>query len=214
MNAEEIIRKTEAWVKNQLIDERSGHDWYHVKRVSNQASKLAKLENADYFIVTMAALLHDIADDKLIENEQKALDSIKDWLDSLEINQEEQSHIFDIIQSISFKGGNGSPLRTLEAKIVQDADRLDAMGAIGIARTFTYSGHKGQAMYDPNLEIRENMTLEEYRNGQSSAVHHFYEKLLKLKDLMNTEHAKKEAEIRHQYMETFLAQFFQEWQGK
>ncbi|MED1562526.1 phosphohydrolase [Alkalihalobacillus alcalophilus ATCC 27647 = CGMCC 1.3604] len=213
MNHTEMINKTEIWVKEQLFDEKSGHDWYHIKRVTNQAIVLANKEQADLFIVTMASLLHDIADDKLIENEEKALNSIKEWLDSIQVTPEEQALIFDIIQSISFKAGNGQLLRTIEAKVVQDADRLDAIGAIGIARAFTYSGQKGQAMYDPTIAVRDNMTLEEYRNGKSSAVHHFYEKLFKLKDLMNTESAKEEAEKRHLFMEEFLEQFYREWEG-
>ncbi|WP_420535544.1 HD domain-containing protein [Alkalihalobacillus pseudalcaliphilus] len=211
MNQVHILEETEKWVKEILLGESSGHDWYHIQRVTHLAQTIAKAEGGDRFIVTMAALLHDLIDDKLFENQEEALRRVSDKLMELEVHQDIQNHILTIIQTISYRGGNGDKLQSKEAMIVQDADRLDALGAIGIARTFAYSGHKGQPIYDPTIEKRENMTIEEYRNGKSSAIHHFYEKLLKLKDLMNTESGKKEANIRHEFMEQFLKQFYHEW---
>ncbi|WP_078394103.1 HD domain-containing protein [Shouchella patagoniensis] len=204
-----ITKRTEAWVKEQLASEATGHDWYHIERVRRAARAMAEQEQADMFIVEMAALMHDLADDKIVESEEVGLRMIKDWLLTNEVNEEQMKHIVEIIQSISFS--KGQSLHTLEAEIVQDADRLDALGAIGIARTFQYAGSKGHAMYDPSLPVRENMTKEEYRNGKTSAVHHFYEKLLKLKERMNTEAGKRMAEERHLFMEQFLNQFYKEW---
>lgn len=206
-----ITKRTEAWVKEQLASEATGHDWYHIERVTRAARTIAEQEQADLFVVEMAALMHDLADDKIVESEDVGLRMIKDWLLTNEVNEEQMKHIVEIIQSISFS--KGQSLHTLEAEIVQDADRLDALGAIGIARTFQYAGSKGHAMYDPSLLVRENMTKEEYRNGKTSAVHHFYEKLLKLKERMNTEAGKRMAEERHLFMEQFLNQFYKEWNG-
>ncbi|OLS39458.1 phosphohydrolase [Alkalihalophilus pseudofirmus] len=209
-----IIEKTEKWVKAQLINEESGHDWYHILRVTRTAQQIAKEENANDEIVTLAALVHDLADDKVAQNEKEALKKIDEWFKENGLGDEAIAQIISIITTISFKGGNGQPVSTLEGKIVQDADRLDALGAIGIARTFVYSGHKGQPMYDPELPVRNEMSIEEYRHGKSSAVHHFYEKLLKLKDQMNTTTGMKLAARRHAFMETYLEQFYQEWNGR
>ncbi|MEC2073788.1 HD domain-containing protein [Alkalihalophilus marmarensis] len=210
----EIIEKTEKWVKAQLINEESGHDWYHILRVTRTAQQIAKEEHANDEIVTLAALVHDLADDKVIQNEKEALKKIDEWFKENGLDDEAIDQIISIITTISFKGGNGQPVSTLEGQIVQDADRLDALGAIGIARTFVYSGHKGQPMYDPELPVRDEMSVEEYRHGKSSAVHHFYEKLLKLKDQMNTTTGMKLAARRHAFMETYLEQFYQEWKGR
>ncbi|MDV2885597.1 HD domain-containing protein [Alkalihalophilus pseudofirmus] len=206
-----IIEKTEKWVKAQLINEESGHDWYHILRVTRTAQQIAKEEHANDEIVTLAALVHDLADDKVVQNEKEALKKIDEWFKENGLDDEAIDQIISIITTISFKGGNGQPVTTLEGKIVQDADRLDALGAIGIARTFVYSGHKGQPMYDPELPVRNEMSLEEYRHGKSSAVHHFYEKLLQLKDQMNTTTGMKLAARRHAFMETYLEQFYSEW---
>ncbi|WP_088103451.1 HD domain-containing protein [Halalkalibacter urbisdiaboli] len=211
MNQKGIIEATEKWVKDQLEHESSGHDWYHIARVTKQAREIAQIEGADLFIVTLAALLHDLADDKVVENEQEGLQRISDWLKSHQVDDRLINHILMIIQTMSYKGGTNTPVETLEGQVVQDADRLDSLGAIGIARTFVYSGSKGQPMYNPSLPVREKMTLAEYRKGESSAIHHFYEKLLKLKDLMNTETAKARAAERHAFMESFLEQFYNEW---
>jgi uncharacterized protein len=136
------------------------------------------------------------------------------FLDQVQIEQENKDHILQIISMISFKGGQKSNLHSFEAKIVQDADRLDAIGAIGIARVFAYGGKKGQPIYDPRLSIRDEMTIDDYRNGKSSSIHHFYEKLLKLQELMHTETAKQMAHERHEFMKVFLHQFYNEWAGQ
>jgi uncharacterized protein len=209
-----MIEQTEEFVKRQLANESSGHDWYHIYRVQKLSENIAEQEGADPFICVMAALLHDLADEKIAGSEEAGLNNVKQWLESLHVEQEDSIHILSIISTMSFKGGNQSPMLTIEGKVVQDADRLDAIGAIGIGRTFAYSGAKGQLMYDPEIPVRETMTKEEYRNQKSTAVNHFYEKLLKLKNHMNTTYAKKLADERHVFLEQFLDQFFAEWEGK
>lgn len=213
MNKQTIVADTIDMVKEKLNNEGSGHDWYHIERVWKMASKLAAKEQANSYIVELAALLHDLIDDKLVSSKDEAVQEVEYWLEGAGVSSSDAERIMDIIQTISFKGGNGRKLTTLEAQIVQDADRLDAIGAIGIARCFTYAGSKGDVIFNPELSVRESMTEKEYREGPSSAVHHFYEKLLKLKDLMNTETAKQIAEERHAFMEDFLIQFFNEWEG-
>ncbi|MGJ7921833.1 HD domain-containing protein [Neobacillus sp. LXY-4] len=211
----EIINKTELFVKKVLGQDSTGHDWYHVDRVRKNALHIADYEKAgDRFVIEMAALLHDVPDEKLNESEEVGFNKLYHFLDQLPLNQQEKDQIINIISTISYKGGQTTELSSLEAKIVQDADRLDAIGAIGIARTFAYGGKKGQPLYDPALQVRSTMTLEEYRNGKSSSIHHFYEKLLKLKDKLNTESAKQMAEKRHQTMEHYLELFFSEWNGQ
>ncbi|GAB2317843.1 HD domain-containing protein [Alkalibacterium sp. s-m-22] len=212
MNKQTIVADTIDMVKEKLNNEGSGHDWYHIERVWKMASKLAAKEQANSYIVELAALMHDLIDDKLVSSKDEAVQEVEYWLEGAGVSSSDAERIMDIIQTISFKGGNGRKLTTLEAQIVQDADRLDAIGAIGIARCFTYAGSKGDVIFNPELSVRESMTEKEYREGPSSAVHHFYEKLLKLKDLMNTETAKHIAEERHAFMEDFLIQFFNEWE--
>ncbi|MFG6495196.1 HD domain-containing protein [Fictibacillus sp. UD] len=209
-----IIDQTENFVKNKLKDESSGHDWYHIYRVRNLAEKIAEKEEANHFVCVMAALLHDIADEKIAGSEEEGLEEVKQWLESISVEDHYISHILSIISTMSFKGGNQSEMNSIEGKVVQDADRLDALGAIGIGRTFAYSGAKGQLMYDPEIPVREKMTKEQYRNEKSTAVNHFYEKLLKLKHGMNTDYARKLADDRHVFLESFLDQFFGEWEGK
>jgi uncharacterized protein len=209
-----MIEKTEEFVKEKLKDESSGHDWYHIYRVKKLAENIAEQEGANHFICVMAALLHDIADEKIAGTEEKGLEEVKLWLKSIALGSHYIDQIISIISTMSFKGGNQSAMQTLEGKVVQDADRLDAIGAIGIGRTFAYSGAKGQLMYDPEIPVREKMTKDQYRNEKSTAVNHFYEKLLKLKDTMNTTSAKKLADERHAFLESFLEQFFGEWEGK
>ena len=206
-----MIEKTIVFVKDILEADASGHDWYHIERVYKLAQIIAKEEGGDRFIIEMAALLHDVADEKLNESEEAGLKRVDNYLTSLHISSEEQMHILHIIMNMSYKGGHGGKVETLEGKIVQDADRLDALGAIGIARTFAYGGAKGRLMYDPMVPPREAMTKEEYRKSNDPSLNHFYEKLLKLKDLMNTECAKRLAEERHLYMEQFIEQFMKEW---
>lgn len=209
-----MIEQTETFVKDKLRDESSGHDWYHIYRVKNLALNIAEKEGADHFVCVMAALLHDIADEKIAETEEEGLKEVKQWLESISVEKAYITHIMTIISTMSFKGGSGKEMESIEGKVVQDADRLDAIGAIGIGRTFAYSGAKGQLMYDPAIPVRETMTKEQYRNERSTAINHFYEKLLKLKHGMNTPYAKKLADDRHAFLENFLEQFFEEWEGK
>jgi uncharacterized protein len=214
MNKRKIIEKTEQYVRSLLENDASGHDWWHIDRVRRIGVSLAKKEYADEFIVEMAALLHDIADEKIAGSEEKGFKIVSEWLDQIKLTNREKEQIHDVISSVSFKGGHGKKPNTIEGMVVQDADRLDAIGAIGIARTFMYAGNRGHLMYDPDLPYREKMTKEEYRQGRSTAINHFYEKLLKLKYLMNTESAKQMASERHEFMEQFLQQFYKEWDGQ
>src|SRR5699024_8117662 len=163
-NTLDKIEQTERWVKDKLLNETTRQDWHNKVRVTNIAKEIAEQEGANLFIVTMAALLHDVADDKIVNDETAALQEIVDWLQTIEVSDEAIDHIMEIIQTISFKGGTGTKVRTLEARVVQDADRLDALGAIGIARTFQYSGAKMKAIYDPTIQPRTKMTLSKYRN--------------------------------------------------
>ncbi len=213
MNEEQVIQNIEQWVKSELLNEKSGHDWYHIKRVTDIAKEILKYEKAEKFTVIAAALLHDIADDKVTANVDAALERIRKLLKSNDVADDTIDTIIDIITTMSFKGGTGKKLSYIEAQIVQDADRLDALGAIGIARTFQYGGSKGQAMYDPEIPVRDKMSFEEYRNGESTSINHFYEKLLLLKDKMNTPTAVKMAEERELFMKHFLDTFFKEWNG-
>ncbi|KFN12479.1 HD domain-containing protein [Bacillus pseudomycoides] len=214
MKKQEKIQKTVAFVRNILETDASGHDWYHIERVHKLAISLSEKEGGDRFVIEMAALLHDVADEKLNESEEAGMKKVSDWLEGLNVTEEENEHILHIIMNMSYKGGHGGKVSTLEGKIVQDADRLDALGAIGIARTFAYGGAKGRLLYDPNIPPREEMIKEEYRKNDDPSLNHFYEKLLKLKDLMNTDAAKREAEIRHRYMEEFIEQFMKEWNAQ
>jgi len=209
------IAMAEEFVKTELGKDSSGHDWHHIDRVRKNARLIwSKEQQGDWFIIEMAALLHDIPDDKLNESEEAGWVKLDSFLQSLQLDSETSSRIKSCIETVSYKGGRVIELNSIEAKIVQDADRLDALGAIGIARTFAFGGKKGHPIYEPDLDVRGEMTLEEYRNGDSSSVNHFYEKLLKLKDKMNTEQARLLAEERHRFMETFLDQFYSEWNGK
>ncbi|MEC1696330.1 HD domain-containing protein [Schinkia azotoformans] len=214
MDKNRLIEEATAFVRSELENEASGHDWWHIARVTKMAKHIAEQEGADVFICEMAALLHDIADEKLNKGgEEAGLKRVKDWLEVHQADNETINTIIEIISTMSFKGGNHPPMTTLEGKVVQDADRLDAIGAIGIARTFAYAGAHGDLIYDPAIHPREKMTKEEYRAVKTTAVNHFYEKLLKLKNLMNTDTAKEMAEARHQLMEDFLQKFYHEWEG-
>jgi uncharacterized protein len=210
-----IIGATEEFVKLKMGDDSTGHDWFHVDRVRNIAMLIAERELiGDRFIIEMAALLHDIPDEKLNSSALEGQNKLRKFLEGIPISAEISLKIIEVINSISFRGGEKKTLPSWEAKIVQDADRLDAIGAIGIARVFAFGGKKGQPIFHPEFSVREQMTIEEYRNGKSSSIHHFYEKLLLLKDLLNTETAKKMADDRHRFMEEFLQQFYQEWNGQ
>lgn len=209
----EMVWRTEEWVKKKLAHDHSGHDWEHIRRVRDNALYIARQEGGDVFVIELAALLHDVVDDKIVTDVETAYRELENWLYEQGVASAAIERTIHIISTMSFKGGNRPPMSTLEGKIVQDADRLDAIGAIGIARTFMYAGAKGHVMYDKGVSVRETMTEQEYRQGKSTAVHHFYEKLLKLKELMNTDTAKRLAEERHEYMEHFLQQFMKEWNG-
>lgn len=211
----QIVKEAEKFVRQELSQDSTGHDWFHVDRVRRNALHIwGQEKNGNPFIIEMAALLHDVPDEKLNVNVASGEEKLDSFLHTLQLAENEKQQIKQIIYSISFKGGQKTELPGIEAAIVQDADRLDAIGAIGIARAFAYGGKKGQSIYDPEITVREKMTLEEYRKGKSSSIHHFYEKLLKLKDLLNTETAVEMAEERQRMMEQFLDQFFQEWNGK
>lgn len=203
----DLIQAAEVFVKKELEHEPSGHDWWHIERVRRLAVLLADRAGADPFICELAALLHDIADEKLNESKEAGLDKVRGWLSDQGAAEDVKQKVLSIISTMSFNGGKNPPMDTLEGKVVQDADRLDAIGAIGIARTFVYSGAKGRPIHLPG----QDFSGTDYRSSDKSAIYHFYEKLLKLKDLLNTAHAKKLAEERHQFMEQFLIQFYKEW---
>lgn len=212
---EKMIKRTEEFVKQVMGRDSTGHDWHHIDRVRRNALYISNKEQfGDPFIIEMAALLHDIPDDKLNNSQEEGRYKLISFMKELDLPLQVKEHILEIIFSISFKGGNNPKVISSEAEIVQDADRLDAIGAIGIARAFAYGGKKGQPIFDPGLSVRENMTVEEYRNGESSSIHHFYEKLLKIKDSLHTLTAKEMARERHQFMEAFLTQFYSEWNGQ
>lgn len=212
MNKTLLIEETKTFVKNKLYGEGSGHDWFHIERVYKLAKYLAEKENADSFIVEMAALLHDIDDWKFSTTNDSNTTTIENFLNSIHIDHDSFKRILEIIQTMSFKGGVvDSTQHTIEGKVVQDADRLDAIGAIGIARTFAYGGSKNRLMYDPSIQPIDFKSLDEVKNAENHTINHFYEKLLKLKYLMNTNTAKEIAEKRHQFMEEFLNEFYSEW---
>ena len=215
MKVENILLEVATYVEQKLSGEGSGHDWWHIVRVRNMAKNLALAEGGDSFICQLAALVHDLVDDKLVADEGLALTEVRDLLTRLGVRSDQTDQVLAIIQAISYKGGSQNHLDlTLEGQIVQDADRLDAMGAIGVARTMAYSGYHGRVIHDPEVAVRQNMTLEEYRSHQGTAITHFYEKLLLLKDLMNTKTAQELAKRRHAFMEAYLEQFFAEWDGQ
>jgi uncharacterized protein len=220
-NTKQILQRTEKYVKEMLSGEGSGHDWWHIYRVLNTARHISEKEKgANIFIVELAALLHDIADRKFNGGDtKKGLEKVRSFLHTLNLELSIIEHVCEIIHTYSFSSsfiGNGKrrEMKTLEGKIVQDADRLDAIGAIGIARAFAYGGHKGRELYNPTVKSTIATTSKEYVQGTSHTVNHFYEKLLLLKDLMNTTTAKEIARKRHMYMEQFLSEFYQEWDGK
>ena len=211
-----LIEATIVFVKNQLRDAEGGHDWWHIYRVWKLAKNIGKSEGADRLVVELGALLHDIADAKFNDgNETLGPEMAHQFLIDQCVDQIIIDQVVVIVRDISFKNTFSDDVsRSKELDVVQDADRLDAMGAIGIARTFNYGGYQGNVMYDPQLPPRVNMTKEEYKKGKSTTINHFYEKLFLLKDTMNTTTGKRLAEERHQFMLTFLEAFFQEWEGK
>lgn len=212
MDKKEILKQRKKYVKDKLINEGSGHDWFHIERVYNTSKAIYEKEGGDIFIIEMCALLHDVGDWKFSNDNKTETNEIEDLLESLQVEKSDRDKIINIIRKISFKGGIvDSSQECIEGKIVQDADRLDAIGAIGIARTFTYGGYKNNPIYDPDISINNYNSLEEVKNKKSTTINHFYEKLLKLKDKMNTTEGKRIAEERHEFMENYLNEFFLEW---
>ncbi len=208
-----FIEKTKAYVQKTLANAEGGHDWWHIQRVHKTASKIGQQEAADMLVVELAALLHDIADSKFHNGDEEiGPKKAETFLNSIQVPEETIKHVVNIVRNISFKGGNfSSDFSSLELDILRDADRLDAMGAIGIARAFNYGGFKNRALYDPAVPPKLNMTKEEYKKSTAPTINHFYEKLLLLKDRMNTDHGKKLAQHRHDFMLRYLDEFFAEW---
>jgi uncharacterized protein len=216
LNKQEIIQNTVEFVKYTLSDAEGGHDWWHIYRVWKSAKHIAQNEEVDLFIVELGALLHDIADSKFHDgDEQIGPQKARVFLQSNHVDELVIDHIEKIISNISFKGGQlPQKFKSPELDVVQDADRLDAIGAIGIARTFNYGGHKGRSIYNPEIKPNLNITKEEYKNSDAPTLNHFYEKLLLLKDRMNTQTGKLMAEKRHDFMLAYLDQFYNEWDGE
>lgn len=216
MNNQEIIDKTVQFVKNTLADAEWGHDRRHIYRVWKTAKNIAKTEQVDMFIVELWALLHDIADSKFHNGDEEiGPKTARKYLESIHVEENTIAHVENIIRHISFKGGKiEQTFKSPELDVVQDADRLDALGAIGIARTFNYGGHKNREIYNPDIKPNLDMTKEEYKHNNEPTLNHFYEKLLLLKDKINTKTGRKMAENRHIYMEQFLEEFYGEREGK
>lgn len=212
----EVIDNTIRFVKQQLENAEGGHDWFHIERVYKNALLIAKEEKCDLEVVKLAALLHDIADSKFHNGDESVgPKTAKTFLEAQNVKEETILHVIAIIENISFKGGNfDQNFYSIELAIVQDADRLDAIGAIGIARTFNYGGFKNRTLYNPEIAPNLSMSKEEYKKSDAPTINHFYEKLLLLKDKMNTETGKKIAKKRHDFMIHFLAQFYAEWDGE
>ncbi|MCR4323286.1 MAG: HD domain-containing protein [Candidatus Azambacteria bacterium] len=217
MNKKKILKETETMVQKKFEKEGTGHDWWHVKRVCINAASIAKKEKGvDVFIVQLGALLHDIADYKFHNGDELAGGrATKEWLSRMEADTDMIEKVAHIVDNVSFKGlGVASRMHSLEGKIVQDADRLDAIGAIGIARSFAYGGHKGKPIFDPTGKVQKHTTFAQYKKENNSSVHHFYEKLIHLKGLMNTKTGKAMAKKRHAFLMTYLKEFHAEWEGK
>ena len=219
MTEPQLIAETEAFVKDTLRNAEGGHDWFHIQRVVKNALLIAKEEKVDLLVVRLAALLHDIADPKF-HNGDETLGPKKAmaFLHSLGIAPGIAAHVAQIIRSISFKNsldlGQEKKFESKELQVVRDADRLDAIGAIGIARAFNYGGYKNRQLYNPDIPPNPNLDKETYKKSKSPTINHFYEKLLLLKERMHTKTGKKLAENRHQFMEDYLDQFYAEWEGK
>lgn len=211
-----IIDQTILFVKKQLENAEAGHDWFHVERVYKNALLIAEEEDCDLTIVKLSALLHDIADSKFHNGDETIGPKMaREFLESQKVSEEIITHVINIIENLSFKGGNfDKQFISKELEIVQDADRLDAIGAVGIARAFHYGGFKNRPLFDPSIAPKLKMSKEEYKKSQAPTINHFYEKLLLLKDRMNTPKGKELAQERHQFMQQFLSQFYAEWDGE
>ena len=216
MKEDIIISKTIAFVKKTLAGAEGGHDWFHIERVYKNALLIAKTEEVDQTIVALGALLHDIADSKFHDGDEEIGPKVAtEFLVAEGVAPDVIAHVVAIINNVSFKGGKEKrSFSSIELDVVQDADRLDAIGAIGIARAFNYGGFKNRALYDPEIKPNLNMTKEEYKKSTAPTINHFYEKLLLLKDMMNTASGKKIAQERHEFMENYLTQFYAEWNGE
>jgi len=215
--SEELINKTITFVKETLADAEGGHDWFHIERVYKNALLISKNENVDVFIVQLGALLHDIADSKFNNGDDTVGPKIAgEFLFNLNVDSTIIEHVINIIEHVSFNKSleKGQKFKSLELDVVQDADRLDAIGAIGIARCFNYGGFKNRPLYNPEIKPNLNMSKAEYKTSNAPTINHFYEKLLLLKDKMNTKTGKQIAQKRHDYMLGFLNQFYAEWNGK
>lgn len=208
----ELIARTAAYVKEKFENEYSGHDWFHTLRVFRTATRIAEAEGADVETVQLAALLHDVDDRKLSPETYADKANARSFLSANNVDESRIDEICRIIGEISF-AENCVP-STLEGKCVQDADRLDAIGAVGIARAFAYGGNHNRLMYHPDIATNLDMSKEEYVKSNSTTVNHFYEKLFKLTDMMNTDTAKSIAKERDAYMKAFIAEFLDEWEGK
>ena len=219
MKNREIIEKTTRFVQETLKGAEGGHDWFHTHRVLTNARLIAKSENADELIISLGALLHDIADAKFNNGDESLGPKMAhDFLASINVDEDVIDHVVYIIDNISYKNSlfedDHSKIKSKELKIIQDADRLDAIGAIGIARAFNYGGFKNRELYNPEIAPNLNLTKEEYKKSNSPTINHFYEKLLLLKDKMNTETGKRLAQERHKFMMDYLDRFYSEWTGK
>lgn len=215
MERTKIIQETAVFIAREFATEGSGHDWFHVDRVRQLALRIGKIEAGEPFITEMAALLHDLDDWKIKGTNAHFPEKAKKWLMKMEVDEDVSIEILNVIEDVSFQGaGTQTKVRSVEAAVVQDADRLDAIGAIGIARTFSYGGHKGRLIYDPSVIPVMHCDFQSYKNSSAPTINHFFEKLLLLKDRMNTITAKSIAEGRHQFMENYLEHFFNEWESK
>ena len=216
MTDAQLIENTIAFVKQELANAEGGHDWFHMERVYKNSLLISKTEEVDSLTVALGALLHDIADSKFYKGDETVgPKKAREFLATQNVTEEVITHIIKIIENISFKGGNKKQeFYSNELAVLQDADRLDAIGAIGIARCFNYGGFKNRKLYDPEITPNLNMTPTEYKSSTAPTINHFYEKLLLLKDKMNTKTGKNIAQNRHEYMEEFLKQFYREWDGK
>jgi uncharacterized protein len=209
-----VLAAAEDHARTELRHEGSGHDWRHIERVRNLARTIAREEGADLYICELAALLHDLADAKVAGDEATGRRRVRDWLVRYEVEPSVTERVMEIIVTMSFAGGNRPPMTTLEGRVVQDADRLDAIGAVGVARTFAYGGSRGRLLYDPDIPPQTHTSAVAYHASDAPTINHFYEKLLLLKERMNTAYARQLAEGRHAYMEAFLAEFYAEWNGE
>lgn len=216
MDNKQIIEQTKTFVKTTLKNAEGGHDWFHTERVYNNALLISKGETVDELVIALGALLHDIADSKFNDGDDTVGPKIAgEFLLKQNVSTKVINHVIKIIENVSFSSNidNASEFKSKELEVIQDADRLDALGAIGIARTFNYGGFKNRALYDPEIEPNLKMTKEEYKKSKAPTINHFYEKLLLLKDMMNTKSGMIIAQRRHSFMNEFLQQFFDEWDG-